>query len=542
MLNSPVCDFLILTTASISLYKLTIGRLQPYLTRRIHFELGHYWFDGTSGCLLCAASPPKLGLLQVFSLHKPSKSIHGPKLSISVEPSVTNQWTVSGPHSAPLKPNTDTRSQVTGLFRIYDLLCFLHLNCKTGLLRLYKITDEAISALDPALNVPPRERYDVLVCDNLLLVMSPAAQETFLFDIKGKNPAFCVIFHNLPQNFPTISVKIEIDRDQKQYFPLVSILYDKMNLNHAKPVESSEFASHFIEAEGKLDGSLVVGAGDILIDMRKGRCYKVLIDPIEVSEAHPDVLDAVLFLLRRVGCKQAAYTCLKSAISHKVPISSLSSLFSTVNGFYKQAARDRRYSESKKPAFRKSMTVSSSRKESSESELKLDSGETVMLQADAVSLVFGPLAGEGESDKDYLMQVIMEYVRSLVECEIQVHGSLQLLLVKVAIKEQAFPLLEALIQGQILSDSRELASMLMAVSSPQAGGQYPALFPLALDMMKRLGLQEDMMDVLLANKMVYEVMMTMVVKDPQDWKRIAAASEDLGDPALKTSVIRRMQG
>lgn len=537
------CDFVVVSDLTLELYKLYPG-LRPVLVRKIAFEFGHYWFEGQSGFLLGAAAPPHLGLIQVFLPRKPIKQVQGPKFAVSIDPSVTNQWTESPFNSSRLPCEKDPRSQVTGLFRLYDMVCFLHLHCKTGVGRLYRVEEETVQALEVDIKVPPRERYEVVVCDNLLLVSSPMLQESFVFDVKGKKGAFCLIHHGLPQNPPIISLKIDIDRDQKQYFPLLTVLYDKRNLSQALPPSSSPFAHHFLESEAKLDPSLLTAAADILVDMHYGRCYKVMVDPTALAEEFPDLLQAVLFLLRRIGCKQAAYACLKEAIIRKVDFSALSRLFYTVNDIYKQAARDRRYSESKKPSFRKAQSPSSPRKLSlypSDSELKLTSGETVMLQADVLSLLFAPLASDFETDLDYLLQVMLEYQRSLIDYDIQVHSSLQLLIAKVAIKAEAFPLLEGLVQGQVVSDSRELASMLLAVSSPNTGARWPAFFPLALDMMKRLQLFEDLMDVFLSHKMIYEALATLAPRDAGDWKRIADAAEELGDEALKSSVIRRMQ-
>ena len=537
------CDFIVVSDTALELYKLQPA-LRPALIRKIGFDFGHYWFEAQSGFLLGAAAPPHLGLMQVFLIRKPIKLVQGPKFAVSIDPSVTNQWTESPINSCRLPCDKDPRSQVTGLFRLYDMVCFLHLHCKTGIGRLYRVEEEGVHALEVDIVVPPRERYEVVVCDNLLIVSSSMQQESFVFDVKGKKGAFCLIHHGLPQNPPTISIKIDIDRDQKHYFPLLTVLYDKRNLSHAISPSSGPFALHFLESEAKLDPSLLTVAGDIMVDMRYGRCYKAMVDPTALAEEFPDLLQAVQFLLRRVGCKQAAYACLKEAIIRKVELTSLSHLFYTVNNVYKQAARDRRYSESKKPSFRKAQSPSSPRKLSlypSDPELKLASGETVMLQADVLSLLFAPLVSDFETDLDYLLQVMMEYQRSLIDYDIQVHNSLQLLIAKVAIKAEAFPLLEGLVQGQAVSDSRELASMLLAISSPNAGARWPALFPLALDMMRRLQLHEDLMDVFLAHKMIYEAMVTLAPKDPADWKRIADAAEALGDEALKSSVIRRMQ-
>ena len=550
--SAPLLDFITLSTQSLDLFKLSPDHSKPpSLVKSFPFDIGHYWIEAKSGYLLLAAAPPKLGLIQCFRLlsAKGGKQFIGPKFIVSVEPSVTNQWTESQANSSRLTYERDRKGQQTGLHRVYDWVCFVHLQSRWGLGKMYRVGEEDVTLMETEIRVPPGEGYEVVVSDNLVLVVNALRQETFVYDVKSKKGCFCVIHHNLPQSLPTLSLKIEIDRNQKSYFPLLTILYDQLTLSKAVPPTARPFSRHYIESESKLDPFLLYSIGDIAIDMRAGRCYKVRVDAAAMADEHPDLLESVLFLMRRVGCKQAAYACLKEAILRKVGIAGVSELFFRMNRVYKQAAVERRYSESKVQAFRKSrmlgspMTPRKLAMYPSDPELKMESGETVMLQADVLSLLFNPLSTDIDVDLDFLVLVMLEYQRSLLDFDIQIHNSLHLLIAKTVIKAGNFVLLEELVASQTISDSRELATVLLAVSSPKTA-VYPPLFPLALDMMKRLSLHDDLLDLFIDLRLIYEAVQyanSLPSHTEVDWKRIAGAAEELGDESLKASVVRRMQ-
>ena len=62
------------------------------------------------------------------------------------------------------------------------------------------------------------------------------------------------------------------------------------------------------------------------------------LDPQSICRQHPDKMESVLFLLRRAGHKETAYSYLKETIKAKIPLAQIMSLFNYVNSVYRTTA------------------------------------------------------------------------------------------------------------------------------------------------------------------------------------------------------------
>lgn len=214
------------------------------------------------------------------------------------------------------------------------------------------------------------------------------------------------------------------------------------------------------------------------LDLAQGRCYKLEISPENIAESHPKKAESVLFLLRRTGLKRYALGYLQRALVGHLDLREVSNLFFSLNSSYRIAAVERRNSTVLKSSCSPRLTLTQS--PFTESELKLDSGITVILQSDIHSYVLTPLFAA--KDFTYLSAVTLEYSRSLAAFDIHINLSLQSLLVETLVRCRNFTLLHQLVQYYVLPDCKETAEALLELGQTT----YKPGFQLALDMLHRL--------------------------------------------------------
>lgn len=445
--------------------------------------------------------------------NKGTKLFQGQSFTIDIAPFTTDIWTFMPLNSLSLNDfcnisYSDNINQAT-LIRLYDGVYFVHMNSIKGQLSLYQIIFEIQITQILSISLPPG-KYGIISTDNLILMREQDLNITYVFDIKSSeysNKPIATLFHvhkliNEVDSAPN-SYAIHNAKAQNIY---VENIFDR----------NSRFFDH-----------------DLCVDLDRGIVYKLKAHPEILVMNHPSKIEAILFLLRRNGCKANAFEFMKDCIHYKLELGQIGSLFTTINRVYKVAALERKNSKREE---RKSLPTSASSLNSpklgkknnlTDSELKIVSGMTVILQTDMHSLVFYPLYKERE-DLFYLGNVILLYQKSLIDEDIQVHHIIQILLAKILIGNKEFTMLQQLIQHNLFADSIEFANLMIELSK---NGEYPLAFQTGIDILFRLESFGTLAEAFLENGMIFEVLQ-LLEKHPCpgfDIKLLQAYSESLND-------------
>ncbi|XP_075389179.1 regulator of MON1-CCZ1 complex isoform X2 [Tenrec ecaudatus] len=103
-----------------------------------------------------------------------------------------------------------------------------------------------------------------------------------------------------------------------------------------------------------------------------------------------------------------------------------------------------------------------------------------------------------EMPRKFVISILMEYIRSLNQCQIPVQHYLHELVIKTLVQHNLFYMLHQFLQYHVLSDSKPLACLLLSLES-----FYPPAHQLSLDMLKRLSTANDeIVEVLLSKHQV----------------------------------------
>jgi len=129
------------------------------------------------------------------------------------------------------------------------------------------------------------------------------------------------------------------------------------------------------------------------------------------------------------------------------------------------------------------------------------SAKVIIDQSDLYSNLFVPLVDQGNSDinraprrRQRLVDILLEYCRSLEEKRIPVQHFLSEVLVHLLVQNESWYQLHQLLQYRVISDSKQLACLLLSLESV-----YPASTQLALDMLTRLrNSSEEICEILLS--------------------------------------------
>jgi hypothetical protein len=115
-------------------------------------------------------------------------------------------------------------------------------------------------------------------------------------------------------------------------------------------------------------------------------------------------------------------------------------------------------------------------------------------------------------DPNYVTAVLLEYQRSLVDEDIIVNPNVQLLIAQQLEKTGNYGLLQSMLQYRVLSDSKEIAHLLIRVANPAEYARYPPALQLAVDVLLRLEEYEEIANLLLERSMAYEVVVLLELK------------------------------
>eukprot|EP00004_Rigifila_ramosa_P003558 TRINITY_DN1380_c0_g1_i10.p1 TRINITY_DN1380_c0_g1~~TRINITY_DN1380_c0_g1_i10.p1 ORF type:complete len:724 (+),score=165.68 TRINITY_DN1380_c0_g1_i10:219-2174(+) len=124
-------------------------------------------------------------------------------------------------------------------------------------------------------------------------------------------------------------------------------------------------------------------------------------------------------------------------------------------------------------------------------------GHIILDQADLYTHVFCPVDEQKSLDHKFLVALFIEYIRSVLFRGMRVHHYLYEFVINMLVTHKMFPQLHQFLQYHVISDSVHVAYLLLSLEAI-----YPPSYQLALDMMKRLGLFNEIVEVLLTKGQV----------------------------------------
>ena len=148
--------------------------------------------------------------------------------------------------------------------------------------------------------------------------------------------------------------------------------------------------------------------------------------------------------------------------------------------------------------------------------------------------VFIPLSSTkifNTTNKKYFVSVLVEYIRSLYDCDIPVDTTTQSFCIHFLIKIQEFSYMQMLLQYQSLMDSLDIAQDL--VNTGCKG--HPKAFQYAIDMYHRLKKPNDVIKILLLNERVKEVLLYV-----EQYKVKGVPAKEILDVVAKFPTTRRL--
>ena len=421
-----------------------------------------------------------------------------------MSPSVTDKWTESSPHLSNLNGKVEPASypnpHCAGLVYLYGETFFVHINCIHGSMSLYKLSHEKVIKLVEGVQVPPGS-YGVREFDNLILLQNYRLQESYVVDIRSKKYAYSIFysFWNGLSETSEVTVSIKFDMVEGAIGVQSEVLFDGVDIQQTE-LSVSLLGSKAAAAECsfKLESSKVFVDNNICVDVKEGRCYKLVIYPSFITENHPDHVESILFLLRRGNCKSLALNYLKRILRNSVDLKLISELFSIFASYYKIVAIEKKKSQI--------ISQNPQRKQTINEEVKMSEGITLLLQSEVLGSIFFPLFEENILPSDQLASYVQAYIRSLWNEDLQVQLNFHLLLMKLLLKAQKFSDIEGLIQHHVLPDCLEISCLLISYSDI-----HEQFWHIAVDMLNRMKAIDKVVDLLLEKNLFFDAFQFMEV-------------------------------
>ncbi|XP_064472705.1 regulator of MON1-CCZ1 complex-like [Ornithodoros turicata] len=299
---------------------------------------------------------------------------------------------------------------------------------------IYTMQKEGPPRKTDILRLDTSGRFAANVVDNLVIVHHQSSRTSMLFDIRlpGESDGFVNYHRPIVPPSPIRPFKFRV--------PVVP--------NSAETVNCELYSPNW-----------VVFQPNIIIDAKLGCLWYVKLSLQPLVLHFTDKCLLVDFLLQRNNSKQVLLQVCREALSRdgELNLAQIATIFDKINAT---------------PQF--------SGGPSDPSEM--------------YSQVFSVFEEAGEDRFQFVVSVVIEYIRSLVENRLGVPHYLNEMIINVLVRNGRFYQLHQFLQYHILADSKPLACTLLSLHS-----LYPPASQLALDMLKRLGsTEEEIVEVLLS--------------------------------------------
>nr|CAG4646085.1 EOG090X028B [Macrothrix elegans] len=384
---------------------------------------------------------------------------------------------------------------------------------------VYTLTKESPPRKSHILHLDTSGKLAVSILDNLIVVHHQASKTTAIFDINmpGESEGRIVSLH--------------------PFLGSVSIRPYYFNLPAATAMLSQEPSQMSCEMYSP---NWVFFQPNIIIDAILGCMWnlELILGPIIDFVDHPcDLFD---FLLQRTDSKPTVIAALTRLMSPYrgmgCDVAVLGLVFDKLNDAYRAQLDIDVQSHIAMPASSSLPLIPSSSLANRKPSVVID-------QTDLYSRVLSPLTEDkspGEEQDRFIVAVVNEYIRSLVQYHIPVQHFIYEVLIESFARLGQFYQLHQLFQYHAVADSKPLACLLLSLEAV-----YPAAYQLALDMLKRIGsANEEIVEILLSKNKVLSALRfsreTLPIESISARKFLEAA-QNSQDPSVFFAVYRFFQ-
>ncbi|TKR89784.1 hypothetical protein L596_013834 [Steinernema carpocapsae] len=228
----------------------------------------------------------------------------------------------------------------------------------------------------------------------------------------------------------------------------------------------------------------VIFAPNFIIDSRAGIFTTLGVVPKSAAGRVKDNLTLLQFLMKRSNAKRDFLTIFTEMIAEKrLTLVQCATVFEwIIDSFIRTSANVLVNTEQQR------MRVIAE----SYTEMRIE-------QSDLLSCVFLPLKDSTTVDKKFLVNVMLECLLALNAKSLEVEPYFHEVLVNTMVEAQEYNKLQQLLQYRVIADAKPLAFNLLSLEV-----QHAPLIQLAVDMLARLGVNEQIVEVLLSKGKVIE--------------------------------------
>ncbi|KAM6953239.1 regulator of MON1-CCZ1 complex [Aplochiton taeniatus] len=332
---------------------------------------------------------------------------------------------------------------------------------------LYHLPREGSSKKSHVLKLNTTGKFALNVVDNLVVVHHQSSQTSILFDVNLRDPDCAVNVHQ-----PVLPAR--------SIHPCRIPLTGPAAVPTQPPVPCELYSS-----------SWSVFQPDIIISASEGYLWYLQVKLPPAVNLLQDKGKLMEFLLRRQDCKMVILSVCSQMLEEegKGSLPVVATVFDKLNQVYKD------YLEAEH-TYTVAMESGPSRGHASQK--RPVRTQAVIDQSDMYTHVLSSFTERKGVSHKFIIAVLMEYIRSLNQYQINVQHYLYELVIKTLVQHNLFYMLHQFLQYHVLSDSKPLACLLLSLEST-----YPPAHQLSLDMLKRLSTANDeIVEVLLSKLQV----------------------------------------
>lgn len=352
-------------------------------------------------------------------------------------------------------------------------------------------------------------RFAVNVVDNLVIVHHQASKTSMLFDIRIGGEFDGQVTYFQPVLAPLPLEQAVLDMEEK----------DSTTGAVRKQRTVCDMYSQ----------NWIVFQPNIIIDAKLGCLWTVLIklEPLAVMIGDKGLL--VDFLLLRKESKMVILTVFKQALTpgRQCSLPVLARMFDKLNLAYKNYSQEIELAAQQSP--------DASRNHSPQKQLSRC--QTVVTQEDMYSHVLSMFVENKDIKYKFMVAVLVEYIRSLNQFEIEVEHYLYELIINLLVRNKCFYQLHQFLQYHVIGDSKPLACLMLSLEN-----DYPPTYQLALDMLKRLNTaNEEIIEVLLSKQQLLPALRyirAIGAEDSASPRKFLEAATNPEDPMLFYTVFK----
>jgi len=392
------------------------------------------------------------------------------------------------------------------LICIYEKLYIVHLCPQRQEMSLFSYAKDNF-AFGKTFNLFSMGEFALSVVDNLLLVHNIKDKLTYTYDVRTQNlgkpvcpplpiTASSIVQYQLQNRRPTLSLQSQQQQQQIEQQKQAAANADRV----PDPWESVDPyaapACEFITP-------------NLILDKNSGYLFEVQLLLTEMPIGIKKRSEVIKFLFRRANSKYVLVKKIKKYIETRESLAEVTSIFSLINVYYQSREL---YVEMKlkwivcidicflfKKKTRLKNKIQQQILDSEEDDILVVQtlGYNILDQTEMYSYIFARLDEENVIPKDKLVALVVEYIRSLMNCPIPIQQFIQRFLIDLMLKGKHYHMLHHYIQYKVITDHKQTALQIITVAN-----EYKPAYQMALDMLTRLQAYDTICDILLSRKEV----------------------------------------